>query len=79
MQLRSLVSVDNNLSLVRRDIDLVTANQMALARRADDAMCRDLAIMRGNDDILAEMSRLALQQPSYDGMVGKVLLCCTVY
>ncbi|RPD79319.1 hypothetical protein L226DRAFT_246649 [Lentinus tigrinus ALCF2SS1-7] len=66
--MRSLVSVDNKLSLVRRDMDSLSANQLALARRADDAMYRDMAIMRGNDNVLAELSRLAMNQSSYDGV-----------
>ncbi|KAI0718339.1 hypothetical protein C8T65DRAFT_737276 [Cerioporus squamosus] len=65
--IRSLVSVDHKLSLVRRGMDSVTLNQLALARRADDAKCRDLAILRGNDNILAEVSRLSQSQVLYDG------------
>ncbi|RDX46688.1 hypothetical protein OH76DRAFT_827653 [Lentinus brumalis] len=48
-------------------MDSVTANQLALSLRADASVCRDFAIMRGNDTILTEVSRLALNQASYDG------------
>ncbi len=62
--------MDNQINLVRRDMDSVTANQLALSLRADASVCRDFAIMRGNDTILTEVSRLALNQASYDGAVG---------
>lgn len=66
--------MDNQLSLVRREVSDISADQQALVRRADDAASRDLAILRGNDSILAEVSRLAMGQlPAYDGTVGMLL------